>query len=231
MTLDQLASEMALEFGEAYSDLDVSMQFQAWTNEAINEVYSAARWFFKNQKVQIDPVMNQAEYTLPATVSQVRDVQVPATGLRIAFAPVERLIARGYNLALPGTPKAWYISGVGTGSALKISFWPVPDIDFINAIVANPKIDVHAIKRPSTLQQTDEIPLPEEYLRVVREGIRSRVKYNDNDFNGAEFSRKLFEAGLADLNRTFHGPEKGGSDLRVKMLHATRQQPSAPEGS
>lgn len=231
MTLDQLSSEMALEFGEQYSDLDVSMQFQSWTNETINEVYSAARWFFKNVKVQIDPVAGTAEYTLPATVSQVRDVQIPATGIRIAFAPVERLIARGYNLALAGTPKAWYLSGVGTGSALKVSFWPVPDAAFVTAIAANPKIDVHASKRPSTLQATDEIPLPEEYVRVVRDGIRARVKYNDNDFNGAEFSRKLFEAGLADLNRMFHGPEKGGSDLRVKMIRATRQQPSAPEGS
>lgn len=232
MTLDQLASDMALEFGEQYSDLDVTTQFQAWANEVIGSVYEAERWFFRNTKTQVVPVAGTAEYTLPSTVSQVRDVQVPALGTQIPYAPVERLIARGYVLTTAGTPIAWYVTGLDAAAAsLTIAFYKVPDAAYVTSLGGNVNIDVYAVKKFAVLTAGDTIPLPAEFIRAVRDGIRAKVKYNDNDLQGAQLATQDFQQGLNDLARQFHGPEKGGSDLRVKMVRATRQQPSAPEGS
>lgn len=230
MTLDQLAQEMATEFGEQYGDLDIADQFQRWTQETYEEVVSDARWFFKNGEETVTPVAGTATYTLPATVSEIRMAYVNTTPRpsRVAYSAVERLLARGENLAEAGTPRAWYYAGIDSSTtAKKIKFWPVPDAAFVatgNVVV------LETISRPESLSATDTIPLPSEYIRVLRDGIRFRVKFNDNDLEGAQAAHSKFLSGLDRLNMRFHGAEEGGSSLRVKRLKAARQAPGAAEG-
>lgn len=230
-TLNQIAEEMALEVGEQYGDLDVADQFQKWAQEAIDEVYSDTRWFFKNAVEDVSPVAGTAEYQLSSTVSEIRDIRIPALTTRIAYFPIERINARGWSLSEAGTPKAWYHSGTGTAGELKISFYPVPDAAFITAIAADPVIEVHTLKRPPQLGISDNVPLPQEYIRLIKDGVRYRVCLGDKDMQGYEASRRSFMEGLMRLNNRFHGAEGGGSSLRIKLLAAARQAPGAPEGS
>src|SRR5262245_33964687 len=103
MTLDGLAQELATEFGEQYGDLDIADQFQRWTQETYEEVVGQARWFFKNGEENLSPVAGQSVYTLPTTVSEIRTAFINSTPpTRVAYCAVERLIARGENLALAG---------------------------------------------------------------------------------------------------------------------------------
>lgn len=229
MTLDELAQQMATEFGEQYGDLDIADQFQKWVQETYEEVVADARWFFKNSSEEITPVAGTAVYTLPTTVSEIRAAYINSTPkpARVSYSAVERLLARGENLAAPGTPRAWYYAGIDPNTtAKKIKFWPVPDAAF--AATGN-KVILETINRPETLALTDTIPLPTEYIRVIRDGVRYRVKFNDNDLDGSRASYTVFREGLARLNARFHGAEEGGSNLRVKRLKATRQAPGSTE--
>lgn len=230
-TLNQLAEEMALETGETFGDLDVAEQFRTWAQEAIDEVYADTRWFFKNATENIAPVAGVAEYQLTSTVSEIRDLTIPALTRRIAYFPVERINARGWSLSEQGTPRAWYHSGTGSAGEIKISLFPVPNAAFITAIAANPVITAHTLKRPPQLGDDDNIPLPQEYIRLLRDGVRYRVALQDKDIQSYEASRKSFMEGLLRLNQRFHGAEGGGSNLRIKLLPAARQAPGSPEGA
>ena len=227
MTLDQLAGEVATEFGEQYGDLDVSLQFQKWAQESFDAIVAEARWFFKNATADVVPVAGTAVYTLPATVSEVRAAYISTTYGRVAYSTIERLLARGSNLAEAGTPRAWFYSGLDSATTgLKVQFWPVPNAALVSSGAV---IRMETLSRPASLSPTDTIPLPSEYIRVMRDGIRFRVKFNDNDLEGARAAHTLFQDGLALLNSRFHGAEEGGSSLRIKRLKASRQAPGATE--
>jgi hypothetical protein len=225
MTLDSLAQVMATEFGEQYGDLDIADQFRDWTQEVFEEVVGDARWFFKNGSTDIVPVLGQAVYTLPVGVAEVRTAYIPTTPkpARVAYSSVERLLARGANLGEPGTPRAWHYCGIdSTTTAQKVRLWPVPDAAFL---ATGLHVVLETVNRPEALLTTDTIPLPPEYIRVMRDGIRFKVKFNDGDLEGASLAHQRFSSGLDRLNMRFNGQEQQGSNLRVKKIKANRAEP------
>jgi hypothetical protein len=231
MTLDGLAQEMATEFGEQYGDLDIADQFKKWTQQAYEEVVSSARWLFRNARVAVSLVASTSTYTLAPAVSQIRAAYLSNAGQttqqRVAYCTVERLRARGEALGEAGTPEAWFYSGWDNASqAIKVQVWPVPDA---SAVATWPTMYLEVLERPTTLAAADAIPLPVEYLNVIRDCIRYHVKMNDGDVEQARAFRTLYSEGLASLNQQYQGAEEGGSSLRIKRLHGNRQAPAASE--
>jgi hypothetical protein len=97
-TVDDVASDIATEFGEEFSDLDIKEQFRTWVSEVFEEVYASGRWFFQNDSQNITLVASTKDYSLDTDVAEVRDVRNPTSNARVEYAPVERLIARGKDL-------------------------------------------------------------------------------------------------------------------------------------
>lgn len=227
-TVADIAQEMADEVGEEYTDDDVKTQFVIWVIETIEEIVTSGRWFFQNGSESVTLVATQKDYSLTAAVSEVRDIRSPGTKKRIAYIPVERLIARAKDLDLPGTPTNWYIDSLGSSNEMKISLWPVPDAA---SVTAESPIKVYTLKRPTALTETSTIPMPEEYIRVLREGVRSKVKFNDGNMEATAYADSKFKAGLALLNARFAPRPRRGSDMPVKQkIKQIAQSTASPDG-
>ncbi len=227
-TVDDVASDIATEFGEEFSDLDIKAQFRLWVSEVFEEVFASGRWFFQNDSQSISLSAGVKDYALDADVAEVRDIRDPNDNVRVEYAPVERLIARGKDLLLAGTPTNWYIDSLGTNQEIKVSLWPVPDADAVAAITA---LTAYTLMRPPALGGTDTIPIPREYIRVMKDGIRAKVKFSDGDLDGNQVARQMFQDGLLMLNARFHGKPRQGSTLPVKLkLKQTHQAPAVADG-
>lgn len=224
-TQDDVARDLAREFGEQYGDLDISEQLQAWVQQTYEEIVQTAEWFFKNGEQSVALSNGVHTYTLPATVSRVRDAQLTSPSrARLAYTPVERLVARGEDLAEAGTPKAWFYQGIDAAStAVKIRVWPVPN--------AGMSLTVYTLERPAALALNAQIPLPTEYLAPLREGVRAKIRYNDGDLNSAAASEQKMVGLLQILNARFSGPPGAPSRLGVKRMRGVHQNPVSVDGS
>jgi hypothetical protein len=230
-TVDSVASELALEFGEQFQDIDIADQFRRWVQQTYEEIVQLAPWFFKNDDFSIQLEQGVKEYTLPTTVSAIRDFSIYSatdapTDVRgkLSYTPVERLTARGENLDAPGFPRAYYITGINQSTtAMQIAVWPVPDREY-NA-------RIFAVSRPVVLSSTDTIPLPPEYLAALREGVKAKVRFNDGDLQAMQAAEQKMLGLITGLNSSFVGPKGGPSRLGVKRLRGTHQSPTEADGA
>jgi len=138
------------------------------------------------------------------------------------YAPIERLIARGKDLTLAGTPEYWYFSGLDSSNQLKISLQPVPN--GVNTIT------VHGTARPVALASGDTIPLPQEYLNAVRAKVRSLLAFSDKDYNSVGLFEQQFQQLVGGLAHRYAGLVRPPSRLRVKGSQAAYQSPDTPGG-
>jgi len=227
-TVDDVASDIATEFGEEFSDLDIKEQFRTWVGEVFEEVFASGRWFFQNDSQNVTLVASTKDYSMDTDVAEVRDMRDPNDNIRVEYAPVERLIARGKDLLLEGTPTNWYIDSLGTSQEIIISLWPVPSAAAVAAVGA---LKAYTLLRPPALGGSDTVPIPTEYIRVMKDGVRAKVKFSDGDLEGHQVARQLFQDGLLLLNARFHGKPRAGSSLPVKLkLKQTHQAPAVADG-
>jgi hypothetical protein len=217
---------MATEFGEEYNDIDISTQHQNWVIEVVEEIITSGRWFFQNDSQDVTLVAGTRVYALDADVSEIRQISYGST--RVAYAPVERLIAHGNSLTTQGTPTNWYIENMGSSQEIQIGFYPVPNAAGVTA--ASP-VKVHTLLRPAALTSSSTIPLPEEYIRVAKDGIRAKVRFGDGDINGFQLMDKRFKEGLSLLNARFHQRPKRPSPSPLSNFKAQSQSPGTAEGA
>jgi len=229
-TVAELAEELALEAGEQYDDIDISAMFHNWVEQAVEDIYTLAPWFFKNALESLTTAASTRVYSLPATATHIRDMVVAtapagdptAAGEHITYAPVERLIARSKILTAEGRPLYWYFEGMSSTNQIQVAFQPVPDDVYV--------LDVPVLKAPPSLSGSSTIPVPPEYLNAIREKVRSLLKFSENDNESAGLKVQEFEKRVGILNERFQGRARGGSRMRVKGIKAQYQTPSTPGG-
>jgi len=222
-TVNALAQELATEFGEEYTDQDVADLYRSWVKEIVRRVIGSGRWFTQNTTDEITTVASTSTYSLAATTGEVKSVRIPSLDQPVIYTPVERLIAKDKNLELEDTPTNWWIDSLGSSQEIKIRFYPVPD--------AALTIELHVLKRPAELGDTDNIPLPIEYLDIVREGVRYKTRYNENNLQAAALALQEFKEGIMLLNAKFGGQPRTGSNLPVKRkLKQVHQSPATNDG-
>jgi hypothetical protein len=222
-TVNALAQELATEFGEEYTDQDVADLYRSWVKEIVRRVIGSGRWFTQNTTDNVTTIASTSTYSLDPTTGEVKSVRIPSLDQVVIYTPVERLIAKEKNLELTGTPTNWWIDSIGSSQEIKIRFYPVP-----NAALT---IELHVLKRPAELGDTDTIPLPVEYLDIVREGVRYKTRYNENNLQAAGLALQEFKEGIMLLNAKFGGNPRQGSNLPVKQkLKQIHQSPSTNDG-
>jgi hypothetical protein len=222
-TVNALAQELATEFGEEYTDQDVADLYRTWVKEIVRRVIGTGRWFTQNTTDSVVTVASTPAYSLAATTGEVKSIRIPATDDVVIYTPVERLIAKDKNLELTGKPTNWWVDSLGTSQEIKIRLYPIPDAVYT--------LELHVLNRPSELGDTDTIPLPVEYIDVVREGVRYKTRYNENNLEAAALALQEFKEGVMLLNAKFGGNPRQGSSLPVKRkLKQIHQQPSTNDG-
>lgn len=228
-TVDSLASDMATEFGEEYTDIDIATQFQNWVIEVLEEIVTSGRWFFQNDSEDITLVASQRIYSLSADVSEIRQLYDSTNTARVPYAPVERLVALGKGLLTEGDkPEYWYLEGLGTSQEVVIGLYPIPNATAVTNISP---LKAHTLLRPAALSSSSTIPLPEEYVRVAKDGIRAKIKFSDGDVQGFQLMDQRYMQGLQLLNARFHSRPKKPSQIGVAAFKHSSQSPGTPEGS
>ena len=224
MTLSDLASEVSVEFGEDYTDTDVADQYVAWGNESYQEIIGSGRWYLSNKEETFTLSNGVSVYSMPVGVAEIVQLSNKSTNLPISYIPMERLVARKKNLDASGAPTNWWYDGFdGTTKQLKVRVYPVPGAGNDSDVIRT-----NTLQSPAVLAATDEIPLPNEYLHIMRNGIRSKQKFSDGDLEGATAARGLFTNGLGLLNQRYSGAPKQGSRINAKRrLRAVEQAPAA----
>jgi hypothetical protein len=219
---------MANEFGEEYSDIDIATQFQNWVIEVVEEIITSGRWFFQNDSESVALADGTRVYSVSADVSEIRQMYDPVNDVRIAYAPIERLVALGKGLADEGAqPTNWYIEGLGSSQEIQIGLYPVPNAA---AVAAIPNITAYTTLRPAAMTSASTIALPEEYIRVAKDGIRAKVKFSDGDVNAYQLMDNRFAQGLQLLNARFHARPSAPTTLPVGKFKDQSQSPGTPEG-
>ena len=217
-TVNTLANEMATEMGEEFADLDVAEQFLTWVKEVVRKVYAAGRWASANNVETITMANGTASYTLNSSTSEVKSVRIPTSGTKIIYSSVERLIAKDKDLEDSGEPDYWWYDGLDAAASLKIRFYPVP-----GASQDSVSVQLWVQKRPPILGDTDVIPLPGEFIDVVRDGVRAKARANENNLDGAMLAKQDFIEGMQLLGARFASPPKIGSTmpskLKLKQIH------------
>lgn len=229
MTVDSFAQEMAFEFGEQYADPDVQAQFLRWVQEVHDDIYQAAPWFFRNETVSLNLLTSvpTAQLSDALTIRGMYISAAPAgkestVGRPLVYVPVERILARpGTNLVSDSdTPECWYFeTHNATSHLLTLRFYPIPSGSYTVAVAA--------LKNPPTLAATDQIPFPADFFPALREGVRAKVRYNDDNGQAAQLSEALKDKYIQRLANAFAGPMGAPSSLRVKRSKAIHQAPAA----
>lgn len=223
--VETIAQEVATELGEQFSDVATREQYVDWTKESYTEIV-ASGWFFTQNTVEdITLAAGTKNYTLPATVSEIRVLEDPTNFRVISPAPVNQLLERGLNLAATGAPVYWYIDSFDSSQRMVISLYKVPDASYVSG---TPTLKAHCITRPTELDDTDAIPLPEDYIKVLRDGIRYRARVASGQLDLAALAKQDFQGGLALLNARYNGQVRPVSQMPAHaQAHRVAQHPAA----
>jgi len=200
-TVNALALEVIDDIGEEATDTSVVSTFERWVIEGYQRAVSMADWPFKNDTEDITLVNGTRVYTLPVTVAKIRSLIQGNDGAPLGYVAVERLADLGYNLYATGSPEFWYYDDGGSASELSIGLYPVPNASYVSS---TPTLKAFVTDRPDTgLSSASDIPLPVEFLNVIKDYVWMKSRSNDKNDGGAGVYWERFGAGVALLQSRF----------------------------
>ena len=220
-----LASEIASEIGEDYSnDTSVATQFDTWVADVVAEIQTRYRHYFQNAKTTETFVTSTGTYTLPADCSEVRLVRVQETDDVLGATSVEELAIWGIDMDGDGTPQYWTIDEYSSG-AMVLAIYPAPDGD------ANGNtLEIHYIKSQDSLSSGSTIPLPDEFLPIIKEGVRAKSAWADHDLQGAQLAEQMLEQQLARQEQKLLGLARPPARIAGNAIPHVPQTPAADGG-
>lgn len=189
-TVSDLSTSLVTEFGGWTTNTTYVSKVQAFINDAFKDVVRAAQWIWL---FQIDPtvtatVANQANYSLDSSAAEVRAVRLAGQyDQKLIFTPPEQMMT--LDLELVGRPLRYWQSGFDpfTGENT-LTIWPVPDIAY--------DLEVHELLRPTNLLSSDNIPVPDEILGILKDKVRHAMAMDDRDFQAADRYLAMYESKL-----------------------------------
>lgn len=168
MTVTQLLRPVLRELGEFSENRDTREQFVQWANESIEEVLASGPWPLLDVTRGLTLLEGVSEYVLASDVADVIAITEPTTGEALVYRPLDDVISRGYKLDTPGRSTIfWYTGHDADAGGTSIRVWPVPTEGRVFSVLGRPRM-------ASTLAETDTVPLPGEFISVVRDLVRGR---------------------------------------------------------
>lgn len=204
MVVSKLIESLVYESGAVPSDVEVAERFRVWINDAVEEILAEGPYPILNNAVGLSVVAGVSEYAVSPTTADLRSITENATGSRLSYLPPDELAARQLRLDQTGSPAVWWYSGFDpdSGSAL-IRVWPTPDADRVYTAYGHPRL-------VSALTETSVIPLPEDFLLVVRHYVRALAAEQQvkDEVTAVEAERKRgrYETALLRLKSRFKSP-------------------------
>ena len=221
ITLNDFSNGLSDEAGEDFTDAGVAALFKAWVKEAYIRTASSARFLWQNESFAQATTSSVAEYTLDATVAEIKAIRNISTEMHIGYTTEETLSRLGTDFEATGSPTHWFYSGIdATSTALKITFVPVPDATY--------NLDIRALIRAVTLGDATIIPLPVEFVEIMRDYVRSMYQLNDDRTQLSQLSMQSYQQALFAMIQRYTSVRSASSGLRMKRnLQGAQQGPAA----
>jgi len=219
-TLATFAQGMAQEAGEDFGDVQVRAQYIAWCKEAYISTAATSRALWSNASVQLVTTNGVAEYTLDTSVAEIKIMRDRSTEVVLGYNTEESLARLGTDLEEVGMPMYWHYSGIdSTTTGLKVTLVPVPDAIY--------NFDVRVLSRPPDLGDATVIPLPPEYVELMKHHVRAAYRMNDDQVQLAQSELQVYTQLLLAYNSRYTQPRQIQSRLRIKQLGGTKQAAAA----
>jgi hypothetical protein len=191
-TKNAVALEVMRELGEATSNTTLVTQYEIWVQEAYDEIISEMVWPFARQTESIATVAATATVKMATNAFMPRTIRISPTDEPVDYKSREELIHAGVNMDETGRPRFWYHDSYDiTNAKFVLGLWPIPDAIY--------SLQTTESTQGTALVTGDTVPLPREFLRILKLGIKAVAKGNEQDYAGADRDSVTFHAALTKM--------------------------------
>jgi hypothetical protein len=222
MTLNQLASEIALEQGERVGDAAFVTQLETWIKDDLLKINLKSRFRVLWKTFSFPTQVNVPDYPLPLDFKDPKYVRIIESDQPIEFLTPIKLTKFNFDLEQKGNPKfCWFQNPaiVSTNFTKKLRLHPIP-----NSIV-NVELPYYYYPQKGLTSNTD-IPITDELFMILKHRVRMRVHLIDREFDLYGIEKAEYRESLADYivqDRTTPSRDlvKGQSDLPKRAQRPT----------
>lgn len=217
MTRIELAQQLIRDWGERVADANVVTQVSEWIMDAYREICAECDWGFLGTTESISTVASTATYAVAVAAAEVTSGRIPSTEADIDYMSREMMVARHLDLELTGAyPKVFYNAGYDedTGQNL-VGLWPIPTGVLTVEFTEN--------KRAIDLSDSSTIPLPPEFITLIKYFVRAEQARDDKDQDEFKSEMRRFEQGLEKKKFRFRTGSKTAGQMRLQPSDVPRK--------
>lgn len=191
--VNDLAEEIIEEMGGRVNDAKMVRIVERWIDDVYKKIIAFHNWSWARETSDIDTVAAQDSYIVPIAAMHVSGFR-KASGEKIHFRSREQLTNQGWDFTQTGSPLFWYSENISNG-AMKVTLTPIP--------TTAETLTAYGTPRPLNLLTDDYIPLPTEFMPVLKDGVRAYYSRNDGHAEDGAMFDQLFGNGLMILRSRF----------------------------
>lgn len=213
-TVNSIAVALMDEFGEDSSNATLVTTYERWVDEVYQEIGSQTRYVFLQGSEPLSTVASQASYTLDVEASSVQVIRRTDDDYELDYMSIEDQVARGYDLEETGEPELYRYDGLTDDAGdqkVTIILHPIPDAVY--------PLEVHWHRQVKSLGTSDHVPLPFEFLHVLKAGVRANHYALEEDFENAGYWDRRFRLNLGTMISKYQVP--GGTNFRMQPTDVT----------
>lgn len=193
-TVNQVATQLMVEFGEDTSNSNIVSKFEAWIQDIFDEIGVQTEWQYRYLIEAKNTVAGTRLYTFSGLQDQILSAQFVDNLVPVTYKSKLELQQMGLDLNLTGRPRYMYIEKYDdTTEQYTIGLQPIP-----NAVYS---INFLGLLQPQQLSSTTKLPFSRKFLFLLKDGIRFRLKIADKDFNAAQLFRSNFKDNLEVMKK------------------------------
>lgn len=191
--VNDLAQEIIEEMGGRTADGKMIRIVERWIDDVYKKIIAFHNWSWARETSDIDTIADQAVYIVPIAAMHVSGFR-KASGEKVNYRSREQLTNQGWDFSQTGTPLFWFSENMSNG-AMKVTLTPTP--------TEEETLTAYGTPRPINLKTDDFIPLPTEFMPVLKDGVRAYYSRNDGHPEDGAMYDQLFGTGLIVLRSRF----------------------------
>ena len=192
-TVNSLAREIIEEMGGRVTSSKMISIVERWIDDVYRKIISFHDWSWAREQETVTLVEGTDAYTITIPSLQISGFR-RENGDKIHYRSREQLTNVGWNFEQTGSPLFFY-SESHNGGAMVVRFTPVPE--------EAETLTAYGVPRPIQLASGDYIPLPNEFMPVLKDGVRGYYSGNDGHPEDAARYQAFFEQYLSLLKSRY----------------------------
>lgn len=188
MKFGELRDELALEAGYELDNAKYMQLIGIWIRDVARELFDYCQ-FLQYKILSIDVVQGQSTYTLSPNVSEIILLRyTDGTNRELRYKPPIEVneVFRNWELYTQ-PPTHYWIDEIGAGDTesvgdyMTIHLLPTPDQAY--------RFEAYVRVSLPDFEENTVVPFPKAIISILKDGVRSVIKDDDGDLDGAKVAR------------------------------------------